>query len=254
MIASLAKSRLNRSVLGLLVLLSVTGCATTGTDDSRDPLEPLNRGVYSFNKTADELLINHIARAYNTVTPEIVDGGVTNFFSNLGEIASFANNLLQLKIDQALGTATRFVFNSTFGIGGFFDVSSHVGLPAYKEDFGQTLGHWGIGPGPYVVLPLLGPSTVRDTGGLVADSFMNPIAYIDDDAWQYGLVALGFVDVKSDLLSTGGLVSEAALDEYEFVKNAYLERRRAQVNDGQGSQYEGYEDIDEGGAVSPAIH
>lgn len=245
MIASFSRTRLLKTAAGLCVLLAVTGCATTGSGDTRDPLEPINRGVYSFNQTADKYVINPIARGYNTVTPDLVDTGVTNFFSNLGEIANFANNLLQFKIDEALGTATRFVFNSTFGIGGLVDVSSHVGLPAYREDFGQTLGYWGIGSGPYLVLPLLGPSSVRDTGGLVADSLMNPIAYIDDDEWMYGLIALGYIDTKSDLLATGDLVREAALDEYDFVKNAYFERRRSQINDSEGeSSYKSFEQFE----------
>lgn len=237
MIASLS-TKIQRILL-TAGLVMVSGCATT-SGDPRDPLEGFNRGVYTFNQTADEYVINPVARGYNTVTPEIVDEGVTNFFSNLGEIANFANNLLQLKIDEALSTATRFVFNSTFGIGGFFDVSTPAGLPRYSEDFGQTLGYWGLEPGPYLVLPLLGPSSVRDSGGLVADSFMNPIVYIDDDALRYSLIALAYIDVKSDLLDSGDLLREAALDEYDFVKNAYLDRRRGQIADDTGGGASGY--------------
>lgn len=241
---------LPRIVLSLGVVLSLGGCATSG--DPADPFEGFNRGVYKFNQGADEYVINPIARGYNTATPELLDQGVTNFFSNLGEISSFANNLLQLKIDEALSTATRFIFNSTFGIGGLVDVGSHVGLPEYQEDFGQTLGYWGVGPGPYLVLPLLGPSTVRDTGGMAVDTLANPITYIDDNAWRFGLVGLAYIDLKSDMLSTGDLIAEAALDEYDFIKSAYLERRRAQIEDDigdsgmfGGSHDSGFEEFDD---------
>ena len=247
MIARLSKSRLPRCTAGLFIIALLSGCATTGNGDARDPLEGFNRGVYKFNQTADEYVFNPIGRGYNAVTPAVVDEGVTNFFSNLGEIANFANNLLQMDFDGAANTVVRFMMNSTIGIGGFFDVARE-GVPPEREDFGQTLAYWGVGSGPYLVLPFLGPSTVRDTTGRVADTFMNPITYIESDTAQYGLVALGFIDLKSDLLTTGDLVSEAALDEYEFVKNAYFERRRNQIEDNEDgtSTYPPYEDYEDG--------
>lgn len=241
MVASLLKSRLPRCTAGLFVVTLLAGCATT-SGDSRDPLEGLNRGVYQFNEAADKVVFDPIGRGYNTVTPEIVDEGVTNFFGNLGEISNFVNNVLQLKVDGAANTVVRFMINSTLGIGGFFDVVGDSGVPMESEDFGQTLAYWGIGSGPYLVLPILGPSTVRDTGGLVADTFMNPITYIESDTAQYGLIALGIVDTKADLLAAGGLVSEAALDEYDFVKNAYFERRRNQISNDTAPDYESFED------------
>lgn len=247
MIAKLSKNRLPRCSAGLFIITLLTGCATTGSDDPRDPLEGFNRGVYQFNKTADEVVFNPIGRGYNAITPEIVDEGVTNFFANLGEIANFANNILQLDVDGAANTVVRFMMNSTLGIGGFFDVARE-GVPPEREDFGQTLAYWGIGSGPYLVLPFLGPSTARDGVGIAADTFMNPITYIESDTAQAGLTALGFIDLKSDLLTTGDLVSEAALDEYDFVKNAYFERRRGQIEDREGgsSTYRSYEDYEDG--------
>lgn len=246
MIASLSKSRWPRCVAALFAITLLAGCATTATDDARDPLEGFNRGVYQFNKTTDEFVFHPIARGYNAITPGIVDEGVTNFFSNLGEIKNFANNLLQFKLDAAANTVVRFMLNSSLGIGGFFDVAKE-GVPPEREDFGQTMAYWGVGPGPYLVLPFLGPSTARDGIGIAADTFLSPITYIESDTAQAGLLALGFIDLKSDMLTTGDLVSEAALDEYDFVKNAYLERRRSQILDEEdGSSYENYEDFEDG--------
>lgn len=234
MIASLPKAGIMHALLAVVCLALLAGCATSG--DPRDPLEGFNRGVYQFNAAADDYVINPLARGYNTITPEIVDEGVTNFFRNIGEIVNFINNVLQFNVEGAVMTVSRFMINSTIGLGGFYDVAGEAGIPRYSEDFGQTLGYWGMGSGPYLVLPLLGPSSIRDTGGLVADSFMNPIMYLEDDGARIGLTALGFFDVKSDLLSIGNLLEGAALDEYDFVKNAYFLRRESQINDdGEGA-------------------
>ena len=220
----------NISILCFSFVLFLQGCATTGNGDPRDPLEGLNRGIYSFNEGMDKVLFDPISNIYKTLTPDIVDEGVTNFFSNLGEISNFANNVLQLKIDEALTTVTRFVFNSTIGIGGFFDVSSSIGLPEHDEDFGQTLGYWGVGPGPYLMAPFFGPTTLRDSTSLIVDAgFLNPIFYIDNAAIKAGLLTLEYIDFKADLLSAKSILEEAALDEYEFLKNAYFEKREKQI-------------------------
>lgn len=250
MIVSLLKPRQYYTVFSLALVMLLAGCATTGNSDPQDPFEGFNRGVYTFNQTADDYVFNPVGRFYNTITPQMVDEGVTNFFSNLTEIARFANNLLQFKIGGAAVTTSRFMINSTLGLAGFLDVSSVAGLPKQQEDFGQTLGYWGVDAGPYLVLPFFGPSTVRDTTGFVADSFLNPVVYLDNDTVVYSLFALGYIDAKSDLLATGDLVSEAALDEYDFVKSAYLERRRNLVNDRDPStsyeeDYEEYEEYSE---------
>jgi phospholipid-binding lipoprotein MlaA len=210
----------------------LAGCATTGTSDPRDPLEGFNRGVYSFNKGMDNVLFDPLSKFYQAITPKFVDRGVTNFFSNLNDIAVTVNSLLQFKIDQALSDATRFIFNSTIGIFGFFDVSSAVDLPKHDEDFGQTLAVWGIGSGPFVMVPFFGPTTIRDATGFVVDrGILSPIFYVDDDALKAGLLTLNYVDFKADLLSAKKLLGDASVDEYEFLKNAYFEKRTSQIND-----------------------
>lgn len=218
-------------IICCLVILCFSGCATTG-GDPRDPLEGMNRGFYSFNEAMDNVLFDPIGNVYNTVVPKPINKGVTNFFSNLGDIAVVVNDILQLKIDQALSDATRFIFNSTIGLAGLVDVSTVMGLPKHDEDFGQTLATWGIGAGPYLVFPFFGPSTVRDATGFVVDAgLLNPVFYIGNTELKASLLALNYVDFKSDLLSAKELLDEAALDEYEFTKNAYFEKRASQIND-----------------------
>ena len=221
-----------------LVILS-SGCATTGSGDPRDPFEGFNRGVYSFNQAMDKALFDPLGKVYQTITPDIVDEGVTNFFSNLRDISVVVNDVLQLKIDQALSDVTRIVFNSTIGLLGFFDVSSAMGLPEHDEDFGQTLGYWGVGSGPFVMIPLFGPTTLRDAAGIAIDTgVLNPIFYLNDTELKAGLLTLNYVDFKADLLSAKKILGEAALDEYEFLKNAYFEKRENQINDGSIPGYE----------------
>jgi len=220
-----------RAVFASILLILVSGCATTGSGDPRDPFEGFNRGVYSFNETMDEIIFDPIGNVYKTITPDVVDRGVTNFFNNLEDIAVTVNSFLQFKIDQALSSATRFIFNSTIGLFGFFDVSTGMGLPGYDEDFGQTLGYWGVGPGPFLMFPFFGPSTVRDATGFIADSAMNPIIYLDNTKVKAGLLTLAYIDIKSDLLSAKAILEEAAIDEYEFLKNAYFQKREAQIRD-----------------------
>lgn len=216
---------------GLISLLS--GCATTGTADPRDPLEGFNRGVYSVNKTLDTAIFDPVGKVYKFITPEIVDEGITNIFSNLGDVAVVANDILQFKINQAFMDVSRIIFNSTAGIGGFFDVATPIALPKHHEDFGQTLATWGIGPGPYLVVPLFGPSTIRDSIGFAADSFLNPVMYVNDTMTRAGLLTMNYIDFKSDLHATRNLVEDASIDEYEFVKNAYFEKRQSLINDGE---------------------
>lgn len=218
----------------LLMSLSLGGCATIGGTDSRDPFEGFNRGVHSFNKAIDTAIINPIGGIYRAITPDFVDRGVTNFFSNINDISVVANDLLQFKIAQAFSDAARFIFNTTLGLLGFFDVATHMDLPKHNEDFGQTLGSWGVGPGPYLVAPFFGPTSLRDTTRFAVDAaLLNPIFYLDNDLLRAGLLSLNYVDFKSDLLTTSDLVEKAAIDEYEFIKNAYLERRHNQVHDSE---------------------
>ena len=224
-------------LLGFSMLL-ISACATTGGLDDRDPWEGFNRGVYSFNETMDDFIFNPVAKVYDFITPDVVDDGVSNFFSNIAQIPVIANDLLQFKFDQAANDTVRLFLNSTLGLFGFFDIAGEGNLHSSKEDFGQTLGHWGIGPGPYLVVPFFGPATVRDATGFAVDrSLLSPIAHIDDDLTRAGLLTLNYVDFKSDILSTTDLIGDAALDEYDFIKNAYFEKRSSQIN---GDEFEGF--------------
>lgn len=226
------------TVFAAIAMLSMlAGCATVRSPDPRDPFEGFNRGVYKFNQTADKYVFNPAARVYKRVLPSPVDTGITNFFSNLYDVVGVANDLLQLKINQAISDSTRIVFNSTIGIGGLVDVGSHIGLPEHHEDFGETLGYYGVPPGPYLVLPFLGPSTVRDAIGNGIDLYaFYPIAYLDSDTLRAGLYSLQYLDYKADQLGSQKVLEAAALDRYAFLRDAYLQRRESMIHDGNPPQ------------------
>jgi phospholipid-binding lipoprotein MlaA len=221
-------AKLRILLVGLCMTL-LSACATTGALDERDPWEGFNRGVYTFNETIDNVLFDPIGKVYDFITPDFLDSGVTNFFSNIAQIPVIANDLLQFKFDQAVNDTVRLFLNSTVGLFGFFDVLSDADLPSSKADFGQTLAHWGVDSGPYLVMPFFGPGTVRHAAGYVVDGALNPLVYIDNDLTKAGLISLAFVDVKSDLLSAVDLLEEAAVDKYEFTKNAYFEKRANKI-------------------------
>jgi phospholipid-binding lipoprotein MlaA len=218
-------------------MVFLSACATTGALDERDPWEGFNRGVYSFNETVDNVLFDPIGKVYNFITPDFLDAGVSNFFSNIAQVPVIANDLLQFKLGQAVNDTVRLFLNSTFGLFGFFDISSDAGLPSSKADFGQTLALWGVDSGPYLVMPFFGPGTVRHAAGYAVDGALNPMFYIDNDLTKAGLLSLAFVDVKSDLLSAVDLLEEAAVDKYEFTKNAYFEKRSNKINGGEFTDY-----------------
>ncbi len=224
-----------RLVIYAVLLVSISGCATTGAIDERDPFEGFNRTMYSFNQGIDKVLFNPVAKFYQAITPDFIEKGISNIFNNIDDISIIANDILQLKIGQAYMDTARFIFNSTLGFAGFRDVASQMGLEKHDEDFGQTLAVWGVGAGPYIVAPIFGPTTLRDATSLVVDDILlNPVSYLgNNDALQAGILTLNFIDIKADLLATNDLVDEAALDQYEFTKNAYFSKREFQINDGR---------------------
>ncbi len=218
----------------LLVLASLGGCASIppgSKPDPRDRFERFNRGVYKFNDALDRAVARPVATAYVKVTPRPIRTGVSNFLANLGSPVTIVNELLQGKL-KGFGTDTaRLVVNTTIGIGGLFDPASKLGLQAGDEDFGQTLGKWGLNSGPYLVLPILGPSTVRDGFGRAADQFAHPRTYVDQDGIRYGLAALDLVNQRAGLLQADAVLRRS-FDPYGFLRNAYLQRRQFQVYDG----------------------
>ena len=215
----------------IFLAVMLTGCASQA---NKDPLEGLNRGIYKFNDTADKAVIKPIAGAYKAVLPSPVRTGVNNFFDNLGTVVTAINDLLQFKFSKAMDDAGRFVINSTVGILGVIDVASMDNVPKHNEDFGQTLGYWGVGNGPYLVLPFFGPSSLRDTTGLVVDTVaFDPISYIDDPRTRNQLRLVKFIDKRAQYLPASDLLDDAALDPYAFMRDAYLQRRESQVKDGE---------------------
>ena len=217
----------------LALAAALTGCATVpeAARDKRDPLEPLNRGVYAFNDGLDKTVLRPAARGYKAVVPQPLQTGVSNFFSNAKYPVTLVNNLLQGKFKAALSDTARFTLNTTLGLGGLFDPASDVGLDRNDEDFGQTLGKWGVPPGPYLVLPFLGPYTLRDGIGSLADDFAEPRAYLEDDSTRWTLWAADKFERRVRLLEADAVLDRAG-DPYTFVRSAYLQRREYLVRDG----------------------
>lgn len=221
--------------LGWLVAPTLLlGCATKPDRevDPRDPLESFNRATFRFNTDFDKAFVQPVARGYRKVTPEPVDRGITNFFNNLADVTSAVNNVLQFKMSRAGSDVGRLFINSTVGVLGFVDVATNVGLPSYKEDFGQTLGYWGLEPGAYLVTPFLGPSSMRDAIGMGGDMVTDPLISFRKHQVRWGLVGVKLIDRRADLLAATDIVEEAAIDPYSFVRDAYLQRRQSLVYDG----------------------
>lgn len=215
-------------VLAAAALLALAGCATVAHPNPRDPWEPMNRSVSQLNEGVDAMLLKPVATVYKDHVPALVRTGVANFFGNLSDAWSSVNSLLQLDIQAAAESFMRVNVNTFFGLGGILDVASDMNIERHREDFGQTLGRWGVPAGPYVVLPLLGPSTLRDTLALPIDSRGDPVQYADP-TWRVSLAAARAVHTRSTLLRASSVLDEVALDKYSFLRDAHLQRRRAEI-------------------------
>ncbi len=254
-VASLRLPKLPSALLGLSLL--TTGCASTGLRTPGDPLEPVNRAVYTFNEKADKYVAKPVAQAYEKIIPNVVQKGVRNFFNNLGDVVTLANDLLQLKFTAASRDGLRVVANTVFGGLGLVDVAGMRGITRGNEDFGQTLGYWGVGPGPYLMLPLLGPSTFRDGVGRLVDTYPDPLWYYPEVAPRNVAAGLRLVDQRATLLSTERVFEQAAVDRYSFLRDAYLQRRLNLIYDGNPprdskADAEELDDPGEGSADNPA--
>ena len=236
-------SHLNFFRASILLLLGIflSGCATPTTQI--DPYESMNRSIFAFNESVDDNVIKPIAEGYKFVTPGPVYIMISNFYSNLDDVAVIFNDLLQLKFRNAGADSTRFLINTILGMGGLVDFGTDYGFPKRHEDFGQTLGHWGVSTGPYIVLPFIGGSNMRDAPALLVDLAANPATYM-------GFVTVGIapamgavaaIDTRAGLLDAEEIVDEAALDKYEFLRDAYLQRRRSLVHDGNPPRSMDYE-------------
>jgi len=221
-----------RILLVVALAGAAVGCASTGERDPRDPWEPLNRSIYNFNDTLDTAVARPVASAYQKVIPSEVRLRVRNFFGNIGDVFIGVNNILQGKFQDGVEDWARVAFNSTIGLAGIHDVASEMGLEKHDEDFGQTFGHWGIGSGPYLVLPFLGPSTLRDGTGLALDFYADPMNEFSPSEVRDPLWVVRLINRRADLLDASSLLEQAALDRYIFLRDAYLQRRRSQIYDG----------------------
>lgn len=223
-------------IMMLMVAFALTGCAT---NHPQDPFEKFNRAMFQFNDAVDQAAVKPAAKAYDKL-PDFIQTGVGNFFGNLEDGWTAINNLLQGKMADGLSDVMRFTFNTTFGIGGLLDIGSEAGLQKHREDFGQTLGKWGIRSGPYVVLPIFGPSTLRDVAALPVDFEADLWNRVNPVHTRNAGYVLRTVDQRAAVLDASNLIEEAALDRYEFVRDAYLQRRQNKVHDGDppSSSYE----------------
>ncbi len=216
----------------LVLTLAMLGACATGPDaNPRDPLEPFNRGVTRFNDAVDDAVLKPVATVYQDVTPALVQTGVGNFFGNLGDLWSSVNAALQLRPREATENFARFNLNTVFGLGGVLDIASEAGIPRTRIDFGQTMGRWGVPSGPYVVLPLLGPSSARDTVGVLVDSQGDLMTEVTPVSARNSLYALRVVHTRASFLRAGSMLEEAALDKYSFTRDLYLNRRESQIED-----------------------
>lgn len=222
--------RIRSAAMAAVAAGLLAGCATSG--NPKDPIEGFNRAMFAFNEGLDTVIIKPVATGYDAVLPAPIRTGVTNFFSNIGDVFVGVNNLLQGKVPEAFSDLGRVAINTTIGLLGVMDIASDAGLEKHDEDFGQTFGRWGVGDGAYVVLPLFGARTARDTVGLVLDVATDPVAQHKPKRVRNAALALRLVNDRANLLPADKVVEEAALDKYSYVRDAYLQRRRNVIHDG----------------------
>jgi phospholipid-binding lipoprotein MlaA len=235
--------------VGLIIIAVLTGCTTLkpGQADPRDPYQPFNRSIYKFNTTFDHAILRPVARTYVKATPVPVRQSISNFMTNLDYPVTVVNDFLQGKVHDGFNDMARFLVNSIFGVGGLFDPATRTGLDKNDEDFGLTLGHWGVPTGPYVLLPFLGPSSLRDAPAKLVDEYTSPRAYIADQWTRWSLFLVGKVDARADLLGTDKVI-DSAYDPYAFMRNAWLQHRYYEVH---GDNPPPEEPPDDGSAAAP---
>jgi len=217
-------------VLPLLCAALVAGCAAAPSRD--DPFEPMNRASYAVHQVVDGYVVKPVAQAYVDYTPKLVQTGVRNFFGNIDDFFSFINGMLQNKPEKAGHDLGRVITNTGFGLLGLIDIASEAGIPKGNEDFGQTFGYWGIPQGPYLFIPVFGPTTVRDGSGWIIRAYTTPVGYIPDVPTRNILWGIGFLDLRASALQTESLLEQASLDKYTFIRRSYLQRRQYLVYDG----------------------
>ena len=239
---NMQKLNLNKSLLNSLILsITLVGCASTTPPPPSDPWAGWNHGTQDFNDGLDKHILKPLAKGYQYITPTFVNDGITNFFSNINDIGVTFNDLFQLKFSQSGQDASRFLLNTTAGVGGFVDVANRLDLPKHNEDFGQTLGFWGVPSGNYLVLPFYGPSSPRDTLGLIGDAALNPLTYVSIfsggivNAITGGARAVDVVDHRAELMTKEKILDESTVDRYDSLKSAYQQNREYLINDGKNS-------------------
>jgi phospholipid-binding lipoprotein MlaA len=229
---SVLRSAVKRAC-ALCAVALVAGCATTGPASPDDPLEPMNRALYGVHDAVDTAVVRPVAQAYVDVVPQPIRQAVSNVFNNIQDLFSGVNGILQGKLDKAGDDFGRVLLNTGFGLGGIFDLASMMGIERGNEDFGQTFGVWGIPQGPYLFVPLFGPTTFRDGTGVALRFLWGPAQYLNDETLRWSLYGLTYIDLRADALDANKVVDAAAIDKYTFIRNAYLQRRRYLVYDGK---------------------
>ena len=226
-------------LIATLVFTSLISSSVAKASDD-DPLEPMNRAIFGFNEVVDDAILEPVAEGYRYITPDPIEDSISNFFNNLGEINTIVNSALQLKLDKTISSSSRFVINSTVGVLGLFDVATTLGIDRHREDFGQTLGHYGISPGPYLVLPFFGPSSLRDAPGFYIDVLIekdiSPIHTELHHEERQIIQATNVIDTRANLLKATKILDKAAKDKYIFLRESYLQRRAKLVTDGKDVQ------------------